>query len=73
MHRCFPPSYTVAAGVKAQVPSLSEGGPALVIFARGATHHCLEALAQTQYDVIGLDWTIDPAEAVSRLGRVGSR
>lgn len=34
----------------------------LVVFARGATH-ALEALVETDYDVIGLDWTVDPSEA----------
>jgi uroporphyrinogen decarboxylase len=36
------------------------------IFARGA-HFALETLAETDYDVIGLDWTIDPREARRRV------
>ncbi len=34
----------------------------LIVFARGA-HYALDALASTDYDVIGLDWTIIPQAA----------
>ncbi len=33
-----------------------------IVFARGA-HYALDALASAQYDVVGLDWTIDPRYA----------
>ena len=51
----------IAAGVKAAHPETP-----MIVFAKGA-HYALEALAETDYDVIGLDWTIDPAEARRRV------
>uniref|UniRef100_A0A182XJU4 Uroporphyrinogen decarboxylase n=1 Tax=Anopheles quadriannulatus TaxID=34691 RepID=A0A182XJU4_ANOQN len=46
-----------------------EGVPAvpMVLFAKGAMHS-LEEMAQTGYEVLGLDWTIDPEEARKRVG-----
>lgn len=38
-----------------------------IIFARGA-HHALDALADTEFDMIGLDWTIRPPEARRIVG-----
>ncbi len=38
-----------------------------IVFARGA-HHALKGLADTEYDVIGLDWTMDPVEARKETG-----
>lgn len=38
-----------------------------IVFAKGA-HYALDALADTRYDVIGLDWTMDPARARSIVG-----
>lgn len=41
----------------------------MTAFPKGATMKSLELLAQAKaYDVIGLDWTVDPAEARRRLG-----
>ena len=39
-----------------------------IVFARGA-HHALNVLADTEYDVIGLDWTMDPVAARKETGR----
>lgn len=39
----------------------------LVVFARGA-HYALDALADTAYDVVGLDWTIMPEAARAIVG-----
>lgn len=39
----------------------------MTVFAKGA-HYALEDLAKTDYDVVGLDWTMDPADAVRRTG-----
>ena len=58
---CLPYLSRLIDGLKARHPDV----PATV-FARGA-HHGLEALAETAYDVIGLDWTIDPVEARRRV------
>ena len=38
-----------------------------IVFARNA-HHTLEALAASEYDVIQIDWAMDPVEARSRVG-----
>ncbi len=38
-----------------------------IVFARGA-HHALDALADADFDVIGLDWTIRPSEARRIVG-----
>jgi uroporphyrinogen decarboxylase len=36
--------------------------PPLTIFARNS-HYAIGDLAETDYDVIGLDWSVDPAVA----------
>lgn len=57
----------IAEGVRARVPAVADGGPPLIVFARGA-HFALEGLSEsTAYDVIGLDWSIDPADANARV------
>ena len=33
------------------------------MFAKGGGHHSLKGLSLSNYEVIGLDWTIDPDEA----------
>ena len=38
-----------------------------IVFARGA-HHALKGLADTEYDVIGLDWTMNPVAARKQTG-----
>ena len=38
-----------------------------IVFARGA-HHALDALADSDFNVIGLDWTIAPSEARRIVG-----
>ena len=47
----------IAERLKASHPDVP-----LIVFARGA-HYALDALAATDYDVIGLDWTIIPQAA----------
>lgn len=39
----------------------------LTVFAKGG-HYALEQLAESGYDVVGLDWTVDPERALARLG-----
>ncbi|KAJ2787465.1 Uroporphyrinogen decarboxylase in heme biosynthesis [Coemansia interrupta] len=52
----------IAAHVKAKYPDVP-----MTVFAKGA-HYALEQLAaDTLYDVISLDWTVDPAVARSRV------
>ena len=47
----------IASALKAAHPEVP-----LTVFARGA-HYALEDLVESDYDVISLDWTIDPAQA----------
>jgi uroporphyrinogen decarboxylase len=42
-------------------------GVPLIVFAKDA-HYGLESLSDSAYDVIGLDWTMDPRAARSRTG-----
>ena len=44
------------------MPSLDAGGPPLVVFARGS-HYAVEWLCDSEFDVIGLDWSVDPETA----------
>lgn len=39
----------------------------MTVFAKGG-HYALEALSKSEYDVVSLDWTIDPVKARSILG-----
>jgi uroporphyrinogen decarboxylase len=52
----------IATTLKERVPDVP-----VIIFARGA-HYALDALAETDYDVIGLDWTIMPEAARAIVG-----
>ncbi len=52
----------VADGLQAARPDIPK-----TVFAKGA-YYALEDLAATSYDVIGLDWTMDPREARRRVG-----
>ena len=55
----------LAGRVRAERP-----GVPLIVFARGA-NYALPDLAEAGYDVVGLDWTVDPAEARAAVaGRV---
>ena len=61
----------VGKGVKARVPPLSQGGPALIVFPRGqhsvgGLEHWCGGVARGYYDAIGLDWGWDPREATHR-------
>jgi uroporphyrinogen decarboxylase len=39
----------------------------MIVFAKGA-HYALKALGETEYDVIQIDWTVDPVEARKLIG-----
>lgn len=39
----------------------------MTVFAKGA-HYALKELSDSEYDVIGIDWTIDPVEARKQVG-----
>jgi uroporphyrinogen decarboxylase len=59
---CYPYLAEIAEKVTAAHPDVP-----LVIFAKGA-HYALDALADTDYDVISLDWTMDPEAARATVG-----
>jgi uroporphyrinogen decarboxylase len=59
---CLPYLREIAARVKAAHPDVP-----LVVFAKGA-HYALDALAETDYDVISLDWTMAPGAAREAVG-----
>jgi len=56
----------IVDGVRARVPSVADGGPPVTVFARNA-HFALDALCETQYDVLGLDWATPPKAAVEAV------
>ncbi len=58
----LPPLRAIADRVKAVHPEVP-----CIVFARGA-FYALDALADSAYDVIGLDWTMDPREARRIVG-----
>lgn len=52
----------IVSGVKEKYPDIP-----CIVFAKGA-NYALESLAGSGYDVIGLDWTVDPASARQLTG-----
>ncbi len=59
---CLPYLQQIASQVKREYPEVP-----LVVFAKDA-HYALDALAETDFDVISLDWTMDPAHARDVVG-----
>lgn len=53
--------------VKSGCSSIGVGNIPMTIFAKGA-HYALEELSGSGYDVVGIDWTVDPTEARKRTG-----
>ncbi len=52
----------------AQEVGAARPGVPRIVFARGA-HYALDALAAAGYDVVSLDWTMDPRRARQRVGQ----
>jgi uroporphyrinogen decarboxylase len=63
---CLPYLKQIATRVKKSLREQKLEEVPMTVFPRGA-HYALEALADTDYDVISLDWTLDPAEARKRV------
>jgi uroporphyrinogen decarboxylase len=59
---CLPYLSNIAKGVKAGLKAQGIEPVPMVIFPKGS-HYAIEKLVDSGYDVIGLDWTIDPKEA----------
>ena len=58
----------IASRVKHELQSNELPVVPMIVFARGANHEgALEALAATAFDVVGLDWTVDPLVARARV------
>jgi uroporphyrinogen decarboxylase len=53
----------IAINIKKVHPSVP-----IVVFAKGA-NYALAELSEAGYDVVGLDWTVEPAEAVKMTGK----
>jgi len=57
---CIPYLNTIVSKIHAECP-----GVPVILFAKGV--HYLDLLAKTEYDVISLDWTMDPANSRTAL------
>jgi len=58
----------IAVQIRRRTNPVEKGGPGLIVFARNA-HFALESLANDSlYDVISLDWSLDPANVLARIG-----
>ncbi|KAI0316365.1 uroporphyrinogen decarboxylase [Amylostereum chailletii] len=61
----------IAAGVRARLAQAAIPAPPMTLFAKGANAPAsLAACARAGYDVLGLDWGIDPAAARRVVGEV---
>ncbi|KAK0078115.1 hypothetical protein PV326_009578 [Microctonus aethiopoides] len=59
----------ISKRVKSKLNELQILDVPMIVFPKGATYDSLELLAKDQcYDVIGLDWTVNPVEARERFG-----
>ncbi|XP_016843368.1 uroporphyrinogen decarboxylase isoform X3 [Nasonia vitripennis] len=59
----------ISQKVKAKLDSLNIPKVPMIAFPKGATLDSIEIFAkEAGYDVIGLDWTVDPVEARQRVG-----
>ncbi|KAG8883151.1 Uroporphyrinogen decarboxylase in heme biosynthesis [Tulasnella sp. 331] len=57
----------IALGVREKLQRASIPVVPMILFAKGA-NHALRTLSVTGYDVLGLDWVIDPAKAIETTG-----
>lgn len=59
----------IAVGIKQELALTQTGMVPLVVYAKGA-HYAIEDLVCSNYDVIGLDWTMDPVETKMRVKKI---
>lgn len=65
----FPYLKEISEKVRMQLKEQNISPVPMIAFPKGATLKSLEFLAKSKtYEVIGLDWTVDPVEARERLG-----
>lgn len=58
----------IASRVKKALKDKIGSDVPMVVFSRGSNWEgALESLSETEYDTIGLDWTIDPSQARTRV------
>lgn len=57
---------SIAKTVKSKLKALNIDVP-MTIFAKGA-HYCIQDLSDSGYDIVGIDWTIDPSVARQAAG-----
>ena len=61
----YPELARIATETKNRLKETDVGVVPMTLFAKGS-NYALEALSETDYDVLSIDWTIDPAEARAR-------
>ncbi|KAJ8270863.1 hypothetical protein GJAV_G00120120 [Gymnothorax javanicus] len=64
---CLPYLRDIARRVKERLKDLGRESVPMIVFAKDG-HYALEDLAESGYEVVGLDWTIDPQSARERTG-----
>ncbi|XP_066479287.1 uroporphyrinogen decarboxylase isoform X1 [Tiliqua scincoides] len=65
---CLPFIRSIAKQVKNKLREESLPVVPMIVFAKDA-HYALEDLAESGYEVVGLDWTIRPQDARRRMGK----
>jgi uroporphyrinogen decarboxylase len=63
----LPAIQRVIRRVRATAGAVDEGGPPIIVFGRGAGWALTEIVEKVDCDVVGLDWTVEPAAAVREL------
>lgn len=63
----------IAREVKARVPAPADGGPVIMLFAKGAQYALGDLAGETDFDGLSLDWSTDPAAAVATVRAAAER
>ncbi|XP_034942027.1 uroporphyrinogen decarboxylase [Chelonus insularis] len=67
----FPYLKQISQRVKSKLDEIKIPQVPMIAFPKGATMNSIEKLAKDKsYNVIGIDWTVDPLEAKSRFGQI---
>merc|ERR1711973_685475 len=65
---CVPYLNQICDKVKAKLKEAGIEPVPMTVFPKGGGQHALKALASSSYDVIGIDWTMEPEEARALVG-----